>query len=122
MKTSLALLLLIAFLPGLGENSASPSSDTLASDQIRELIRQAAAKDIENDKKQRDYTYIQREVEHKLDGKADGERVYQTLDGIAKRLDTDEQERTAISGQLDRQAGWIGQLADTTHTKLVPEQ
>jgi hypothetical protein len=41
----------------------------LSQDQIRDLIRQAAEKDIENDKKQRDYTYIQREEEHKLDGK-----------------------------------------------------
>ena len=38
-------------------------------DQIRELIRQVAEKDIENDKKQRDYTYIEREEEHRLDGK-----------------------------------------------------
>ncbi len=36
---------------------------------MRELIRQAAEKDIENDKRQRDYTYVQREDEHKLDGK-----------------------------------------------------
>jgi hypothetical protein len=41
----------------------------LSQDQIRDLIREAAEKDIENDKKQRDYTYIQREKEHKLDGK-----------------------------------------------------
>ncbi len=42
---------------------------TLTQDQIKELIRQAAEKDIENDKKQRDYTYIQREEQHRLDGK-----------------------------------------------------
>jgi hypothetical protein len=41
----------------------------LSQDQIRNLIREAAEKDIENDRKQRDYTYIQREEEHKLDGK-----------------------------------------------------
>jgi hypothetical protein len=41
----------------------------LSQDQIRDLIREAAERDIENDKKQRDYTYIQREEEHKLDGK-----------------------------------------------------
>jgi hypothetical protein len=53
--------------------SPSVSSDSnsrfLSEDQIRELIRQAAEKDIENDKRQRDYTYVQREDEHKLDGK-----------------------------------------------------
>ncbi len=40
----------------------------LSPDQIRALIRQAADKDIENDKKQREYTYIERSEEHKLDG------------------------------------------------------
>jgi hypothetical protein len=44
-----------------------------------------------------------------------------TLDGIAKRLDTDDQERVAAEAQLDRHGNWIGQLADATHTKLVPE-
>jgi hypothetical protein len=49
----------------------APSSppETLSQDQIKELIRKAADKDIENDKKERDYTYIQREEEHRLDGK-----------------------------------------------------
>ena len=41
----------------------------LSQEQIRDLIREAAEKDMENDKKQRDYTYIQREEQHKLDGK-----------------------------------------------------
>ena len=45
------------------------ATTTLSQEQIRDLIRDAAEKDIENDKKQRDYTYIQREDEHKLDGK-----------------------------------------------------
>ena len=49
--------------------STNSSATSLSEDQIRELIRQAAEKDIENDKRQRDYTYVQREDEHKLDGK-----------------------------------------------------
>ena len=36
---------------------------------MRELFRVVADKDIENEKHQRDYTYLDREVEHKLDGK-----------------------------------------------------
>ena len=36
--------------------------------QIRELLRRAEEKDIENDKQQRDYTYVERQEEHKLDG------------------------------------------------------
>ena len=42
---------------------------SLSQDQIRDLIRQTAANDMENDKRQRDYTYIQREEQHHLDGK-----------------------------------------------------
>ena len=49
--------------------SATESAPTLSADQIRELIRQVAEKDMENDKKQLDYTYIEREEEHRLDGK-----------------------------------------------------
>ena len=72
-----APLLLLAFIswPALAQDtpltaaSAAPAAAPLSQDQIRDLIRQAAEKDMENDKKQRDYTYIQREEEHKLDGK-----------------------------------------------------
>lgn len=49
-------------------------------------------------------------------------RIYTTLDGVAARLDTDEQERAAISTEQERQNGWIGQLARSTGTELVPEQ
>jgi hypothetical protein len=42
---------------------------SLTQDQIKDLIRKVTANDIENDKRQRDYTYIERDVEHNLDGK-----------------------------------------------------
>jgi hypothetical protein len=75
MKPVLWSLLLIFLFSAsaLSQDNASPASPVattqLTQDQIRDLIRSAADKDIENDKKQRDYTYIQREEEHKLDGK-----------------------------------------------------
>ena len=54
----------------------SPSADSgptttgsLSNEQIKGLIREVAEKDIENDRKQRNYTYVQREVEQQLDGK-----------------------------------------------------
>lgn len=37
-------------------------------EQIRELLRRAEEKDIQNDKLQRDYTYVEREERHHLDG------------------------------------------------------
>ncbi|HEX4486711.1 MAG TPA: hypothetical protein VH088_10615 [Terriglobales bacterium] len=49
-------------------SSAFSQEPPLSQDQIRTLIRQSAEKDIENDRAQRNYTYIQREEERKLDG------------------------------------------------------
>ncbi len=60
-------LLLVASCSAFGQ--IREATTTLSQDQIRDLIRQAASRDIENDKRQRDYTYIEREEEHKLDGK-----------------------------------------------------
>ena len=73
MKWPAASLLLLASMswPALAQSQpagAQPAAP-LSQDQIRDFIREAAEKDMENDKKQRDYTYIQREEEHKLDGK-----------------------------------------------------
>jgi hypothetical protein len=51
-------------------SSALPSAPgSLSADQIRDLIQKVAANDMENDKRQRDYTYIERDVENSLDGK-----------------------------------------------------
>jgi len=49
--------------------AASLPAPSLSQDQIRELIRLSADKDIQNDKKLRDYTYVERDEETKLDGK-----------------------------------------------------
>src|ERR1700738_1861720 len=38
-------------------------------EQMQQLFRVVADKDIENDKRQRDYTYIERDVQNNLDGK-----------------------------------------------------
>jgi hypothetical protein len=44
---------------------------TLSPEQIKALVREVADKDIENDKRQRDYTYIQRDEERRLNGKGE---------------------------------------------------
>ena len=41
----------------------------LSQAQMQALFRAVAANDLENDKRQRDYTYIERDVQRKLDGK-----------------------------------------------------
>jgi hypothetical protein len=51
------------------------ASGTVPEEQIRELLRRVADKDIENDKRLRDYTYIEREEQHRLDGKGTVKKV-----------------------------------------------
>ena len=78
----LLLLLTVSFALGQNTSSSQPSNpvtpepdlkaDTngsLSPQQIQDLFRKVADNDLENDKRQRDYTYIQREEEHRLDGK-----------------------------------------------------
>jgi hypothetical protein len=72
MHTRRALLIFLTFASWVAFAQQAVSSSptpSLSEDQIRELIRQTAANDMENDKRQRDYTYIQREEQHKLDSK-----------------------------------------------------
>jgi hypothetical protein len=81
MQVKPVVLVLLMCSCALGQNnSLSPqpaaatttiSTPALSQDQIRELIRQTAEKDMENDKRQRDYTYIQRDEEHRLGGKGE---------------------------------------------------
>jgi hypothetical protein len=66
MPVKPALVLVLTLRCALAQDNPAPS---LSQDQIRDLIRQTAANDMENDKRQRDYTYIQREEENHLDGK-----------------------------------------------------
>jgi hypothetical protein len=54
--------------PDVVPTTASGAS-SLSQDQIRQLIRETADHDMANDKKQRDYTYIEREEDHRVDGK-----------------------------------------------------
>jgi hypothetical protein len=44
------------------------ASGSVPVEQIRELLRRAEEKDIENHKRERDYTYLERNEEHHLDG------------------------------------------------------
>lgn len=53
----------------LAEPSAQAGPSTLSQEQIRNLIRLSADNDLENDKKQRDYTYVERQQERRLNGK-----------------------------------------------------
>ena len=51
------------------------ATGTVPAEQIRELLRRAGEKDLENDKQQRDYTYVEREEQHHLDGHGDVKKI-----------------------------------------------
>lgn len=80
----LVVVVLLAWLPVLGEQDQSAPATAAASspldltpdaegklsqEQMQQLFRVVAEKDLENDKRLHDYTYIERNVENKLDGK-----------------------------------------------------
>ena len=65
-----------AALPNDTEAATKPTLDptpdtnrSLSQAQMQELFRAVAAKDLENDKRLRDYAYIEREVQNKMDSK-----------------------------------------------------
>lgn len=45
------------------------ASGKLSQEEMQQLFRVVADKDIENDKRLRDYTYVERDEEHRIDGK-----------------------------------------------------
>ena len=59
-----AIPLPLAASAGKGAIAAPPA--TLTNDQIKDLIRKVAENDLENDKRLRDYTYVEREETRKL--------------------------------------------------------
>jgi hypothetical protein len=91
----------------------------LSQEQMRQLLRIVADKDLENDKRLRDYTYIEHEVTHKLDGKGQtkstetktfevleiyGELVQRLIEKDDKPLDAKEaaQEEERIQKIIDK--------------------
>jgi hypothetical protein len=63
----------------------------LSQEQMQRLLRVVADKDIENDKRLRDYTYIEREVTNKLDGKgltkSTEEHTYEILEIYGEQVE-----------------------------------
>ncbi len=126
-------LVLLVCLPAFGQQSstdapvAAPSlpdlkpdaNGALSQEQMQQLFRVVADKDLENDKRLRDYTYIERDEEHKLDGKGQvksteaktfeimeiyGEQVQRMIEKDDKALDAKEaaKEEEKIQKILDK--------------------
>ena len=62
----------------------------LSQEQMQQLFRVVADKDIENDKRQRDYTYIERDVQNNLDGqgqvKSTETKTYEVMEIYGEQL------------------------------------
>src|SRR5579863_1698319 len=79
------LVVLLAAVSVFGQEQSAPTPPVAASlldlkpdaegklsqEQMQQLFRVVADKDLENDKRLRDYTYVERDEEHKLDGKGE---------------------------------------------------
>jgi hypothetical protein len=72
----ISMLILLLCLPSFGQQAPAPALDlkpdasgSLSQEQMQRLFHVVAEKDIENDKRQRDYTYIERDVQNNLDSK-----------------------------------------------------
>jgi len=99
MRRSSACFALIVILVSATYSFSAQSPTTpqdanvapFSQEQIQALIREAAEKDLENDKKLHDYTYTQREEERKLDG-----------DGQTKSTETRTYEIMVIYGEQVR--------------------
>ena len=85
----ITLFLLLATLAFAPQSSGASSSEgatqvTLSQEQIRDLIRRAAERDLVNDKQQRNYTYTERAEEHTLNGdgrvKSTESKTYEVMD------------------------------------------
>jgi hypothetical protein len=85
-----ALLVLLPALAFARQNLTGPSTadgltpPALSQEQIRELIRRTAERDMQNDKQARNYTYIERAEERRLDGegrtKSSESKTYEVMD------------------------------------------
>ena len=75
-------------LPPVRPRSAKLAPGSLTNEQVKQLINQVAEKDIQNDKVLRNYTYTERQEEHKLDGK-----------GQVKSTETETHEIMVLYGE-----------------------
>src|SRR3974390_1306069 len=67
--------------PSVSAPSAQPvmeltpdENGSVPQEQIRQLLRLVADKDLENERRLRDYTYIERSEQHRLDGPGAGKQ------------------------------------------------
>lgn len=106
MKSRGLVFVLLVCLPAIAQQEQAPAraeapasavldltpgaDGKLSQEQMRQLLRVVAEKDIENEKRLRDYTYIDREVQNNLDGKGKTKstevKTYEVLEVYGKQV------------------------------------
>jgi hypothetical protein len=71
------------------------ANGTVPPEQIRELLRRAEEKDLENDKRQRNYTYVEREERHHLDSRGAVQKVESRTSEVLQIYGEDVERLTA---------------------------
>ena len=74
-----------------GIDLAPDAQGRVSQEQMQKLFRVVSEKDIENDKRQREYTYIEREVQNNLDGRGNKKsteiKTYEILEIYGKQVE-----------------------------------
>ena len=86
----------------------------MTEDQLRKILNEQLAQFFGQFSKH--FSEQQQATEDRLSGRLD--RIDNTLDGIAKRLENDELERAAMQHQLNRHERWHKQTAKKLDLKL----
>jgi hypothetical protein len=151
----LALIMLLLCLPSFGQQEQPPASaipaDTAVPDltagtdgklsqaQMQQLFRVVADKDRENEKRQRDYAYVEREVQNRLDGKGQtkstevktyeileiyGEQVQRLIEKDDKPLDSKDaaREEEKIQKIIDKRKNESEETRKKREEKEVKER
>lgn len=150
----LALVLLAGFSVSAQQRQIAPETSSppaslpdlkpgangkLSQEQMQQLFRVVAEKDIQNDKRLRDYTYIERDENHDMDGKGDvksvdiktyevmelyGEQVQRLIEKDDKPLDSEEaaKEEKKIQKIVDKRKDESDEARRKREQKEVKER
>ncbi len=113
-------------LPATANSADTPVPDLtpgpdgkLSQEQMRQLLRVVADKHIENDKRRRDYTYIDREVENTLDGKGKTKstevKTYEILEIYGEQVQRliEKDDKPLDAKEAAKEEAKIQQIIDT---------
>src|SRR6185437_4701389 len=114
-----------AALPNDTEAATKPTLDltpdtnrSLSQAQMQELFRAVAAKDLENDKRLRDYTYIEREVQNKMNSRGKVQstetKTYEVLQIYGEQVQrlTEKDDKPLSKKDADKEEEKIQKIID----------